>query len=251
MTEIPAGLAFSAHFEDESSDRVGGYLIKDRGTPYFSDDGTFFADLEASGMIVDEGARAQFIERVLKPANAYLDPDTLEIKSAPLDQDPDPLHYVNFLSALVRVRDVAFWTQERVKSTFNEDVISTMRNRYADLAAVFVNEPVDDRLREFPADVVLRPREDGHVTAVFLAQSVEKLTEAMGLAQEIRIRRIPNVPVAVLIESGTSLVMTGQKVQRAINRIQGFAFYRDDEETALDRMLEVGAISRWEDRLPR
>ena len=73
----------------------------------------------------------------------------------------------------------------------------------------------------------------------------------MGLAQEIRIRRIPNVPVAVLIESGTSLVMTGQKVQRAINRIQGFAFYRDDEETALDRMLEVGAISRWEDRLPR
>ena len=120
-----------AHLGGKSSDRVGGYLIeRSWHALLFRTTRTFFADLETSGMIVDnESARAQLIERVLKPANAYLDPDTLEIKSAPLEQDPDPLHYVNFLSAFGSSNgQIAFWTQERVKSTFNEDVISTMRN---------------------------------------------------------------------------------------------------------------------------
>lgn len=241
MREVPAGLAFSGVFEDLLGDRIAGYLVRDQGAPFLADDGAFLADLDAANIQVLEGTRAAFLERVLAPGNAYVDPETLEIRTRPFDGGPTPREIVNFLSALVRVHDVAFWSQKRVRSTFVSDVIEAMVCHFKDRAAIQPNAPLDSRFADFPADAIIRPLKDGHVTAVFIAQTVDKLTEAMLLAQELRIRQDRSARVAAVIEDLKSFPQ-GRKAQRAINRIQGTVYYRGDETGALERLAEMAEI---------
>jgi len=240
--EVPAGLAFSGMFEDSLGDRITGFLVQDRGAPYLADDGSFVADLEASGVQVFEGARAMFLERVLGPAGAYVDPDTMEIRTNSLDRDPDPEVLINFLSALARVRDVSYWSQERVRSTFVEDAVRAMRDRFNGAATVVTDAAIDSRFADFPADAIIRPHGAGRVVAVFLVQTTDKLTEAMALAQELRLQKDNESRVAALVEDSNSIPMQSRKAQRAINRISAFAFYRGDENAALDRLAATAEL---------
>ncbi len=243
VAEVPAGLAFSGVFQDALGDRIAGYLVQDQGAPFLADDGAFLADLEASNVPVLDGPRAAFLERVLAPVQAFVDPETLEIRTHPFAHDPSPQTVVAFLTALVRARDVAYWTQERVHGTFVDDVIAAITDRFAGKATVEPNAALDNRFTDFPADAVIRPLKAGIPTAVFVAQTIDKLTEAMLLAQEIRIRGGRDARVAAVIEDSGKVSLQGRKAQRAINRIQGFVLYRGDEAGALDRLEEVADLS--------
>ena len=105
VQEVPAGLAISGMFFDEVGDKIGAYLVRDHEAAFLSDDGTFLAELDAAGIDVREGSRAQFLERVLTPAGAYVDLETLEIKTSGLDEEPSADRIIEFLSALARARE--------------------------------------------------------------------------------------------------------------------------------------------------
>ena len=242
VREVPAGLAFSGVFKDALGDRIAGYLVQDQGAQYLSDDGAFLADLDAANVAVFDGARAAFLERVLTPANAFADPETFEIRTHAFEGEPPGSAVVEFLAALVRAHDVGFWSQERVRSSFVADVIAAMAHRFAGIATIDVNTFVDSRFADFPADAVIRPLHHGAVTAVFVAQTIDKLTEAMLLAQELRIRRESGTRVVAVIEDIKGFPLQGRKAQRAMNRIQGTVFYRGDEDGALDRLAEVAGL---------
>ncbi len=242
VTEVPAGLAFSGVFQDVIGDRIGGYLVRDQGASFLADDGAFLAGLEAANIPVMEGPRAAFLRRVLEPANAFVDEDTFEIRTPPFEGEPSPRAVVDFLSALVRARDVAFWSQERVRSTFVEDVIAAMKGHFAGKATIEANGTVDSRFTDFPADAIIRPLRQGYTTAVFIAQTIDKLTEAMLLAQELRIRQERGPRVAAVIDDNNKFPLQGRKTQRAINRIHTTVFYRGDESAALDRLGEAADL---------
>ena len=241
MQEVPAGLAISAMFEDDLGDRVGAYLIRDAETSFLADDGSFLAELDAMGIDVRVGSRAQFLERVLAPAGAFVDPETLEIRTPALEEDPSPGRVIEFLSALARVHDVKYWTQERVRSTFQEDATAALTKRFLGLATVHRNAVVDDRLSDFPADLVIRPQDAAHhnVIAVYLAQSLLKLDEALLLWHEARSHAMTRVRVAALVEDPATFPVQSRKAQRAFNRIDATAFYRQDEAAAVERVARV------------
>jgi len=242
VNTVPAGLAFSGVFEDLNGDRVSGYLIRDRELPYLSDDGSFLSDLESSGVDVLGGTRAKFLAGVLSSANAFVDPDTLTIRTPDLGSEPSPLDITKFLTALVRAQDVAFWSKERIKSTFADDFFSALNARVSNFAKLEKNAPISGQLADFPADILLDPRDGGVPLALFLAQTVERLNEATLLAQEMKIRGIRDAKIAAVSETGDGLSFANRKVARALNRIEGLIVYRQDEDAALDRIVRLAEL---------
>lgn len=233
VREVPAGLAVSAMFEGADGDRLG-CLVERRGAAWrLSDDGAFLGDLEGYGIDVRKGGRAEFLARALRPVGGRVDPDTLQMV-AEFDRPLLSEDVLGFLVGLSRAQDVVFWTKERVRSTFKEDATRALREALGDAADLEAATAVDRRLKEFPADLVIRPRGSGGggtVTAVFLVQVMDALQEALLLALELRAQQRRDVRVAALIEDG-SLNMGSAKAVRAVNRIDTVSFFRDDEREA-------------------
>ena len=238
--EVPAGLAVSAMFEGADGDRLG-CLVEQFGSGWrISDDGAFLGDLTGYGVDVRKGNRAEFLARTLKPAAARVDPDTLQIVTD-LDEEPTPRAILDFLAAMSRAQDVSFWTKERVRSTFKEDATRALHDAIGEAAQIEGNVAVDMHLKDFVADLVIRPRGSGTggiTTAVFLVQMIDTLTEALVLAQELKLRQRTDVLVAALIEDG-SINMGTYKARRAVNRIDAVSFFRDDERQAAYKVAKA------------
>jgi hypothetical protein len=242
VREVPAGFAVSASFVDEDGDAIGCFIERSAGGWRIVDDGQFLGDLSAQGLDLTMASRSDFLDRVLRPAGAVWDRATLQVETAAQSAEPDAEQVLRFLTALQRARDVAFWTRERVRSTFKDDVYRAIVDRFASSTDIWQEAPVESSLADFPADIVLRPRADNDeppiVTAVFLVQAIEALSEALMLWQELQIKRKHGVRVFALLEDG-SVSLSAPKAQRAVNRIDGVAFFRGDEGAVLDRIGRI------------
>jgi len=236
VREVPAGLAVSAMFEGSDGDRLGCLLEQNDMGWRLSDDGAFLDDLEGYGVDVRRQNRAEFLTRVLRPAGAHVDPRTLQM----VDEGTEnvrPNDVLSFLTAVSRAQDVAFWTKERVRSTFKEDAAQALREILGDAAEIEIAAAVDKRLVEFLADLIIRPQGEGggdNVTAVFLVQALDALQEALLLALELRAQQRRDIRVATLIEDN-SINMVSPKALRAVNRIDAVSFFRNDEREAAYR----------------
>jgi hypothetical protein len=238
VREVPGGLAISASFEGADGDRLGCLVERNGSNWRISDDGAFLGDLEGYGVDVRKGGRADFLARTLSLAGAHVDPDTLQIV-ADLDHEPSPHDILAFLVALSRSQDVAFWTRERVRSTFKEDAKRALEAALGDAADVQGSGAVDASLAEFPADLVIHPRKSGGaVTAVFLVQAMDALQEALMLTLALRAQHRTDIRVAALLEDST-LNMSAPKAVRAVNRIDTFSFFRHDETAAISKIART------------
>jgi len=242
VNPTPSGLAVSAFLTDESHDRIGFYVVEDADGVHLEDDGDYLSRLIAQGLDIDRGSRANFIESVLSRANAYIDPDTYEIKTLSFAPDQITKHVPNFLGALFRVRGVDYWTQDRVASTFKEDVYNALVKKLGNAANVFRDEIVDSAFTDFPCDITIAPKNTGRKTAVFTVSSSEKLTEALTLKQEAIIKGRDDIVVAAVIESFPSNNISSRKFQRAINRSVAFSIYDGEEDAAINRIIEASGI---------
>ena len=242
VRDVPAGLAISAMFEGADGDRLGCLIERTGGGWRISDDGAFLGDLTGYGVDVRKGSRAEFLARALKPAAARVDPDTLQIV-AEMDGEATPGAVLDFLAALSRAQDVSFWTKERVRNTFKEDATRALHNAVGEAADIVRDTAVDQDLKDFIADLVIQPRGSGAggvTTAVFLVQIIDTLTEALVLAQELKLRHRTDVLVAAMIEDG-SVNMGTYKARRAVNRIDIVSYFRDDEQQAAHKVAK-GAV---------
>ena len=240
VVEVSAGLAVSAMYEGSDGDRLG-CLVEQTGKGWrLSDDGAFLGDLEAYGIDINRGGRAEFLARVLRPIGGQIDPRTCQV-TREFDGSLQPREILDFLSVLSRVHDVAFWTRERVRSTFKEDATLAIRAAVSNLATIEENTVIDETMREFPADLVIRPKQPSavdSVTAVYFVQSIDALQEPLVLRQELRVRGRRDIRVAALIED-QDFNITGQKATRAINRIDAISVFRNDEREAAFKMART------------
>ncbi len=238
VKSLPSGIAVTTTFRDQSSDPVACFMDQDEDGWYLADDGNFLSDTIARGIEIETGSRKIFLDSVLGPADAWCDLSNCEIRTRSRPDAPDANDILRFITALMRARDVTFWSQERVRSTFKEDAFQALVERFSDRAEVLSRAPVDDSLQEFPSDAVLKPRDTSKnlpTTAVFFVQSLDAMNEALMLWMEARAQRRTDIRVAALIESGT-VSLSSFKAQRAINRIDAMAVFRGDERAAIDRI---------------
>lgn len=230
---VPMGLAVRSPFGDNSGDNVTFY-VRETGDGYqLEDDGSYLPHLMASGIDIERGQRRQLLDNILASSGAYWDLETLEIKSQPLSNVSDGA--VNFLSALMRIRDLELLTKEVVRSTFREDAIEAISSVLDQNFTIDTNAPLSLEFSENPADVVLTPRGSGRKLGVFLVNNPTAFVEAELLHSEIEREGLSHLfEAAALIEDMPKIQMIGsRRFQRAQNRGLPMPVFRGDENAAM------------------
>ncbi|MFN3634354.1 MAG: DUF1828 domain-containing protein [Rhizobium rhizophilum] len=246
VNPVPCGFAVSTFFVDRSGDPIDCYVVEDGDGYRIEDDGEYLARLIATGIPIDQGQRGQLLEAILAQGGASWDQDTYEIKSSGFPQEEIGPRLTNFLSSLIRVRDLELLTREVVKSTFREDAIAALEERYGQVANFNENQAVDRILSEFPADLIIRPKQQAAAKtgALYFVTSNEKLSEALLLQMEAEKLGRDDFKIVALIEDSEMRPLSKKKFQRAQNRSLSMPIFRGDEDAAVSRIGRDLALER-------
>lgn len=236
VNPVASGYAISSAFRDDSGDPISFYLSPSLDGYRIEDDGSYLAHLVAKDIPINEGSRGQLLDAILSKAHAYWDKETLEIKTSTFPESDVIQRVIDFLSSMIRVRDLELLTREIVRSTFKEDAIAALSKRFGALATFDENEPINRSFSEYPADLVIRPRADvtGAPAAIYFVNSNDKLNEALLLQMEAQAKRAMDFKVVALIEEPDLKLISHRKFQRAQNRALSMPIFRGDEEAAVD-----------------
>src|SRR5208283_2913063 len=99
-----------------------------------------------------------------------------------------PHRVIEFISSMIRVRDLELITREIVRSTFREDAIEAITKSFGPVANLNEEAVVDREFSEFPADLVIRPKiAEGIPGAVYFVNTNDKLNEALLLQTEAQL----------------------------------------------------------------
>jgi hypothetical protein len=247
VNTVPCGYAVSTVFKDRSGDHLGFYVVQDEDGYRIEDDGDYLSRLIASGIDIENTTRRALLEGILQTGRAYWDVDTYEIKTAHFNESELPKRMTDFLSSLIRVRDIELITRDVVRSTFKEDAIAAIHERYGHVANFNENTPIDRQFSEFPSELNIIPKIGGKKSAaVFFATNSNKLDEAVMLKQEARIAKRDDFVIIAMIENAEMPGVSKRKFQRAINRSIITPIFRGDEESAINRIgeaMELNVIS--------
>jgi len=231
---VPMGLAISTAFSDKSGDRLGFYLVEDDDGYRIQDDGQYLSDLVAFGIPIEHGTRGQLLDSILSDSDSYWDRESFEIVSNSFSEAEVSERLINFISSLIRVRDLELLTREVVKSTFREDAIAAMTNAFGDSVEIDENTFVDRDLADFPVDVLIRPKNEGSkLGAVYFINSTDKINEALLLQMEAESIGRNDFSVIGLVEDPEMRKLNKRKFQRAQNRRLVMPIFRGDEKAAM------------------
>jgi Domain of unknown function DUF1828 len=244
---VPIGLAISTAFEDSTGDRISIYLRSYEDGFLVEDDGEYLAQLISKDVPIDQGMRGNLLDSILDQGGAYWDRDTYEIRSTIFSEPEISQKVIDFISALIRVRDLELLTREIVRSTFREDATASIIERFHDIANISENEPVSREFTEFPADLVIRPTHamEGAVPgAIYFVNSNDKLNEALLLQMDAQRLDISNFEIVALIEEPDMKMISRRRFQRAQNRSLAMPIFRGDEEAAMTMIGRKLRLSR-------
>ncbi|MGY4504223.1 hypothetical protein ACVWYH_008180 [Bradyrhizobium sp. GM24.11] len=236
VNAVASGFAISSAFEDDSGDKISFYLSPSLDGSYvIEDDGSYLAHLVAKDIPISEGTRGQLLDAILSKADAYWDKETLEIRTSTFSEAEITRKVIEFLSSMIRVRDLELLTRDVIRSTFKEDAVAALNDRYKSLATFEENEPVSKQFSEYPADLVIRPRATvgGVPAAVYFVNSNDKLNEALLLQIEAQAKHAAFKVIALIEEPELKLV-SRRKFQRAQNRALAMPIFRGDEDAAVE-----------------
>lgn len=235
---VPTGYAISSGFEDNSGDRISFYLVPSDGGYQIEDDGSYLAHLIGRDIPIDHGTRGQLLQNILAQGGAFWDRDTFEIKTPAFEEAEVSKRVIDFLSSMIRVRDLELITRDIVRSTFRDDAISAIEKRFSSSASFDQDVPVEKEFSEFPADLVIRPKPNATQAipgAVYFVSTNDKLNEALLLQTEAQVlKRGPNFGVVALIEEPEMKLISRKRFQRAQNRLLTMPIFRGDERAAME-----------------
>jgi hypothetical protein len=236
VNPVPCGLAVSAGFTDPSGDRIGFYVVADGDNFHLEDDGEYLSQLIALGVDIEKGQRQHLLESILQTAGAIWDPESYEIKTGTFEEADLSGKIMQFLSALMRIRDLELLTRDFIRSTFREDATAAIMDRFGAVANVDERKPVSANFPDYLPDLVIRPKSDGRNTAVFLATNPVPFQEAELLRAEIEKEGKQNeITVVALIEDTDKInAISPRRFQRALNRGLAVSIFRGDEPAAMN-----------------
>ncbi|WP_207464494.1 DUF1828 domain-containing protein [Paracoccus fontiphilus] len=219
-----------------NGDPVGIYAIgPDRNGLWRLDDGGWILPMViSSGYDIASSQRRDALSAIVSSNGLQFDEDALEIHSAMLTAQEVPAAAVRFFSTISRVADLALWTHDRIRSTFKDDVKAKLEAMLPEGVTMEFDAIPDERVKDLRADVVLRSPGVAPV-ALYLVQSDVPLFEAMLLKSETK--GLPGRPrVAALLEKEQS--GTAKTRLRAVNRLDAWAVYSGEDESAVERIRE-------------
>src|SRR5205814_1273617 len=146
-----------AGFFTSEGDAIGFYVTRSPfdGTYRLEDSGLVVPLLEASGVNLDSGTRAEAFRKLLQDHGAEFDVDAMELHSQYVTESDLPSEAMRFMALMLRVQDLELLAPETVENTFREDAEAALRENLSGKAQLkFRSSPAQD-LSEFEADAII------------------------------------------------------------------------------------------------
>ena len=236
VREVPAGLAVSTALRRSDGDAIGFYVVKSAheiGFSHLEDDGTTIPFLEASGVDFDTQTRQRALDDLLREHGAHYDETEATIKSANMKDGDIASAALNFAALLLRLSDFLLLTEEHTKSAFRDDVRKLIRDEIGARATI-EEDTVVNNLSDVKADLLIKAHGRDAV-AVFVAQSAQKVNDAIFLQMATQYETHQNIAVVAILESDHSINATLR--QRAANRLAAVPVFKNDEGQAIRRIV--------------
>jgi hypothetical protein len=246
IREVPIGLAISTSFRRADGDALAFYAIRNASEPglvHLEDDGTTIPYLVAAGVDFETQTREKAFAEILEEYGAQYDPDEAVIRTPEMPEPDVARAAIGFAALLLRLCDFLLLSQEHIASAFREDAIKRIREAVGDRATVQEDELVDQHLSEVRPDLIIRAANRDPV-AVFLAQSSQRVNDAIFLQMAALYEAHRTISVVALLEADSSI--SAKLRQRAANRLSAVPIYRNDEDQAVQRIVReaVGVGAR-------
>lgn len=219
VRDVPIGLAVGTAFRGDDGDAIGFYVVRSQTDPSVSrleDDGTVLPTLEASGIDLSEGPPAESFAALLSEYGVEHDLAENVLHTPYLKADSLAAAALRFVAFLLRVQDFNLVTRERVEETFKTDVVRAIRERFGERAKILEDAPVSESYAEFPADIVILPR-DSDPMAVFIGTSENKALEAILFWMQTTYRSVQHYKSMLVLETAKPVRIKERTLARALN----------------------------------
>lgn len=237
IREVPAGLAVRAPFAFNSGDALGFYLVRnpnDSKQWRYEDSGLIVPMIEADGVSLDSGPRADAFARLLDECGAEYDEDSCELRTSYMSEIEVIDEAPRFISLLLRMQDFVLLHPETVANTFRDDIEQAISERFINVAKVEFRARLSDAWDNYLADAIIQPKQ-GDSLVVFFATSETKVDEAVLMHWDLRAKNQKN-PVALMLETTKPSNVSNRALRRAMNRLEAITVFRGDEYAAMDKL---------------
>lgn len=241
---VPAGFAVRTGFNANDGDAIGFYITRhtsDKNLYRLEDSGLIVPALEASGVNLEKGSRAEAFGRLLTEYKSHFDEDSLELHSDYVGESDVPAEALRFIALLLRVRDLELISHENVKNIWSEDAKTSLENYFQGKATLEFHTLISESLPDFIVDAIIRPN-DGSSLALYFATSDSKVDEAVMLWMETQLAK-QNTKVMLLLENEKAPQISSRPLRRAINRLDNIASFRGDESAAMMKIGRYAGLS--------
>ena len=213
------------------------YVVHDDdGLWHIEDDGTVLPDAMAAGLDIESGVRESLLRGILASEGAEYDLETFQIRTPPLSEAEISDAAMRFVSALIRMQDLALLSKENVKASFAEDVARALRERKSDNYEIVMNDKHDT----LSPDILIRKVGYGfNQLRVYAASSDVRILEAMISYKSANVDDSPMVAVVNRRRGGVS----EKRTITATNMGLPLAVVHDDSYDWVDRVLNAADTS--------
>jgi Domain of unknown function DUF1828 len=237
VKKVPAGYAVQTPYENGDGDPLLLYYIRDATGQNWriEDDGTQIPLLEASGVDLSGKARGEALDFLLGEYGARFDKDERVIHTSFLpEEDLGPIS-IRFVALLLRLQDLALLSPHVVRSTFREDVIAAIKEKFAGIATVDESVPVSDDLAAYHADCVISMSHTPPL-AVYLGVTEERALQALVLKMELEKYRGRNSRVVLILEKAKDNPLRESTYALAQARLDDVLSFRGVETDAMQAL---------------
>lgn len=237
VREVPAGLAVRTPFALPSGDTIGFYIVRNPDNPdlwRFEDSGLCVPMLEANGVSLKNGPRAEAFKRLLDECKAEYDEASRELCSVYTSAAEIPAQATRFASLLLRMQDFELLHSDTVANTFRFDVEQAIKKRFGNVMKVEFHARLFDAWDSYLVDAVLKPH-SGEPMAIFFGTSETKVDEAVIMHYDLR-EKGKMSPVALILESAKPANVSMRALGRAHNRLEAITVFPGDEEAAMNKL---------------
>lgn len=206
VCEVPIGFAVASPFDWFTGDRMLFYARTRGALVRFEDSGATLFELEGAGVDLSSQTRMDALRELCRDAGVHFDEEESQFYTDYVKAEEVGLAAIKFMSFMVRVQDMLLTVRSRIASTFKDDLVAAVQERFSAEGEVEVNEAPVPELSYYVVDIVVR-HSNGKLAAIFPATSEEKALSATLFAKEIELKNIDNVvPFLVYEHAGTSKV---------------------------------------------
>lgn len=235
VREVPIGFAIKSPFDWFTGDKMIFYARTKGALIRFEDSGATLFELEGAGVDLSSSTRMDSLQQLCRESDIKFDEEESQFSTDYVRAEEVGLSAIRFMSFMVRVQDMLLTVRSRVASTFKDDLIAAIQDRFSNEAVISVNEAPVSALSYYVVDIVVKHK-DGKTAAIFPGTSEEKALNATLFAKDLELKHIDNVvPFLVFENAGTARISRDTQA-KAMNSELQLATWDGGHSEVLDKI---------------